>query len=237
MEQLGEEIRWIFGTFILAFVISELGKELGRTFADAKLAPQRGPRLAHLGYTLVVVVMSFWGWSIAIKGGLYADHGGNRSLFQYTNWLFLLDIVIFMTYYLLLVGIEREGMKGAQWALRCTVAIFCAYLTWDLFVACRHLFDSDTFIAARRSTVWLHVLASLACASLAGLAAWVLVKAKDDRKAIYGLYGGLFLLMLGFRFMTIAIHAPTDTQTHVFRALWMLCVLSAALIAWFIPKR
>jgi hypothetical protein len=237
MEPLGEDIRWIFGTFILAFVVSELGKELGRTFVDSKLAPQRGPRLAHLGYTLVVVVTSFWGWSIAIKGGLYADHGDNRSLFQYTNWLFLLDIAIFMTYYLLLVGIEREGMKSAQWALRCTVAIFCAYLAWDLLVACRHLFDSQTFIAARRTTGWLHVLASLAGASLAGLAARTLTKAKDGRTSIYGLYGGLALLMLGFRFMTVAIHAPTDAQTLVFRTLWILCVLSAALIAWFIPKR
>ena len=237
MEPLGEDIRWIFGTFILAFVVSELAKELGRTFVEAKLAPQRGPRLAHIGYTLAVVVMSFWGWSSAIKGGLYADHGANRSLFQYTNWLFLLDIVIFMSYYLLLVGIEREGMKGAQWALRCTAAILCAYLAWDVFVACRHLFDSDTFIAAGRSTVWLHVLASFTCASLAILAARVLAKIRDDRKAIYGLYGGLFLLMLGLRFMTVAIHAATDAQTHVFRALWILCVLSAGLIAWFMSRR
>ena len=220
---LGEDIRWIFGGFILAFVVAELAKALGATFLHAK-AEDRGPRLAHLGYTLAVIVMSFWGWSIAIKGGLYAELRQNASLFQYSNWLFLVDIGIFMTYYVLLVGIEHAGMPAAKWALRCTVAVFAGYLVWDLIVALRQI-DS--------STSWRHVAASAFCAAFASVAAWRLRKARNVQKAIYGSYVALFLLMLAFRFMTVTIHASTPMDVGIFRGLWILCVIASGMLVYF----
>ena len=202
----GDDIRWIFGGFILAFVIAEIAKELGTTLLRSGRA-ERGVRLSHLAYTLAVVVMSWWGWSMAVSGGnVYVDYPESRSLFKYTNWLFLIDIGIFMTYYVLLAGIENPGAQSARHALKCTVAIFAGYLLWDLAVAVKPV---DPAKLLDPTIAWKHAYASAACVALTLAGLYSLRKPAGDR-ATYCIYAALFLLMLGFRLTTASIHADAS---------------------------
>jgi hypothetical protein len=69
---LGDDIRWVFISFLFAITASEIVGKFSRIFLRWKeVGRGKVPALSHLILAMVVVVTSWLGWSLSTKGRLY----------------------------------------------------------------------------------------------------------------------------------------------------------------------
>ena len=136
---IGEDIRWVFISFLFALVISEIAAKCGRLLLSWKEAGRGAfPTFSHLILAAVVVATSWLGWSLAIKHGFYTPI--EETMFEASTMSLILDLMLLTLYYALVFGIRVPNAAEPQvtsprhisfW----TMVIFIGYLVWDLVTA------------------------------------------------------------------------------------------------------
>lgn len=145
--QLGEDIRWVFGTFLFAFIVSEIAQKFAKLFNNRSHGGRHGFAIAlRLALASTIALLSWIGWSLSVRLGAYPEP---HTIFEPSALFVLIDAAIFTSYYSLVLGTEVSAkepipLPSTEHALRWTVIIFVGYLCWDLLVAYVHLNLDDS---------------------------------------------------------------------------------------------
>ncbi len=193
--QLGEDIRWVFVSFLFALVIAEIAQRFSKIFIGWNKVKARGPKLLHLVFASIVVMLSWVGWSLAVIYGAYPEP---TAIFELPTLFVFLDVALLISYYSLALGIdvcsqENPELPSIRHVLLWTVIIFAGYLLWDVLVA--HL---------RHDFLEYKWWPSACCLVLATIAFAFLGKAKakpHDPWLVYYVDGALISLFVAFRAM------------------------------------
>ncbi len=107
---IGEDIRWVFVSFLYAVVASDIASKISRVFCNwEKMAIIRRTALSHLALAAVVVITSWLGWSLGTASHSYAQV---TDVISWPTLLVLMDFILLVFYYALVCGIEVEGNKS-----------------------------------------------------------------------------------------------------------------------------
>ena len=131
---IGEDIRWVFVSFLYTVVASDIASKISRVFCNwEKMAIIRRTALSHLALAAVVVITSWLGWSLGTASGSYARV---TEVISRPTLLLLMDFILLVLYYVLESGIEVEGIKpqdAAHVSLWCMVIMF-GYVVWNIII-------------------------------------------------------------------------------------------------------
>jgi hypothetical protein len=230
--QLAEDIRWVFGTFLFAFVTTEILKKLaGLLIAPTDKALHRPAALMHLGLAIVVVLLSWLGWSLAIAHGAYPNPG---AIFEPQSLFLIVDFALLVSYYALVVGIDvhpedSTDLPSIKHMLLWTVVIFVLYLVWDLLWVWTH----GEFMRVR-------CLVPAICVALAYIAYKTLANVKvkpHDAWMVYFTDGALISLFVAFRSMRSSIPRSEAWEFNQYSWLSLLLLIIFAVLLVLARRR
>jgi len=133
MHNLGEDIRWVFGSFLFSLVVSDIAVKFGKLFRKWRFYTDRSVLLCHLLVALITVMTSWIGWSLAIRG---IGYPAPTKVFSVPTITLTIDIGLLICYYSLVQPLEPGDkcvpVKDLSYWL---VIIFVGYLMWDATTA------------------------------------------------------------------------------------------------------
>jgi hypothetical protein len=127
---IGEDLRWLFISFLFATVTSEIASKFSGLLREwRKLGPGKFPALSHAVLAAVVVITSWIGWSLET---MHHSYPHVTEVFGRPTLLLIVDFGLLTFYYALVKGIDVEACKGnARDPSLWSMLILAAYLLWD----------------------------------------------------------------------------------------------------------
>jgi hypothetical protein len=221
---IGEDLRWLFVSFLFATVTSEIASKFSTLFLDwRKRGPGRLPTLAHLILAAVVVMTSWIGWSLDTMHHTYPQV---TEVFGFPTVLLVVDFALLTLYYALVKGIDVEKCNvNARDASLWSLSILTTYLIWD-FVAVRIHHPVAQF--------WPRVYVSLECGVFA-LLAFILLKDISAKHPVPVFFADISLVSLFLLYRALKQYAtavPSERRHFIAcAAFFSSFVLSLAVAA------
>jgi hypothetical protein len=127
---IGEDLRWLFISFLFATVTSEIASKFSTLVREWKrLGRGKFPALLHAILAAVVVITSWIGWSLETMRHSYPHV---TEVFGRPTLLLIVDFGLLIFYYALVKGIDVEGCNvNARDPSLWSMSILAAYLVWD----------------------------------------------------------------------------------------------------------
>jgi len=128
---LGEDIRWVFISFLYAGVATEIAVKLSTLIRNwRKTGQQRWPTLSHLILAGVVVGTSWLGWSLALRHGSYPPV---TEIFGRPTLLVIVDFGLLVIYHCLVSGVnvDVEPQNDAEHTSYWIMVVLIGYVGWD----------------------------------------------------------------------------------------------------------
>jgi hypothetical protein len=127
---IGEDLRWLFISFLFATVTSEIASKFSTLVREWKrLGRGKFPALLHAILAAVVVITSWIGWSLETMRHSYPHV---TEVFGRPTSLLIVDFALLVFYYAMVKGIDVEACnENARDPSVWSMSILAAYLIWD----------------------------------------------------------------------------------------------------------